>query len=606
MNLRAGPQGHGAFGPADTVTCRYFARVMNGRSPKFMCRTADGDELKVKFGRHNGEVYGEVLATRLLWALGFGADRMYTVRVICRGCPDALGGAALPNGDREFEPTAVERKAAGREIVLRERSGWSWPELDLVDERVGGSPRAHRDALILLAVFMQHTDTKPEQQRIVCLDEACAHPLLMVSDVGLTFGRANLANDNAIGSVNLQEWAAMPVWKDPIGCVGNLPKSLTGTLRDPVISEEGRGFLAHRLDQLSDRQLRDLFEGARVNLRSNATVDEWMTAFKAKRAQIAERRCVDPWWTNAPPAFSSMWNLRMQAWSSPALTTAMNAVSWLGYTRGYLALAVLIALAYRLAPGAGLLVMLALCAVLTDATKAVAAFPRPNVVDARVIVMGDFGDTLDGYGFPSGHVASTTTFMLGLVLLCGWRWGWLAAAIWVTVMAGSRIYLGRHFLGDTIGGLAIGVVTAAIGVQALTLQRLWHERFRSAIWRVALAASVLTVLVAVTDVPADYDVGRLFGIAASLVMLAPAFERLAAEDAAGWIRLARVLLAAACYGAGWFATQAALVATGTLHTPLGAFIAGAVPAAIVLPGPLYVTAVWREPSGFEKRTARPT
>ena len=40
-----------------------------------------GEEVKVKFGENNGEVHGEVAATRLLWALGFGADVMYPVRV---------------------------------------------------------------------------------------------------------------------------------------------------------------------------------------------------------------------------------------------------------------------------------------------------------------------------------------------------------------------------------------------------------------------------------------------------------------------------------------------------------------------------------------------
>ena len=43
-----------------------------------------------------------------------------------------------------------------------------------VDPEFGGAPRAHRDAMKLLAVFLQHTDTKPEQQRIVCLGHSPA------------------------------------------------------------------------------------------------------------------------------------------------------------------------------------------------------------------------------------------------------------------------------------------------------------------------------------------------------------------------------------------------------------------------------------------------
>ena len=44
-----------------------------------------------------------------------------------------------------------------------------WPTRFSPVSRCPGAPRAQRDALKLLAVFLQHTDRKPEQQRIVCL-----------------------------------------------------------------------------------------------------------------------------------------------------------------------------------------------------------------------------------------------------------------------------------------------------------------------------------------------------------------------------------------------------------------------------------------------------
>jgi hypothetical protein len=101
--------------------------------------------------------------------------------------------------------------------------------------------------------------------------------------------------------MNYAAWAAVPVWKEGVtGCVGNLAKSFTGTLKDPVISEEGRAFLANLLTQLTDAQIRALFEVSRVTLRLRdpakarsgfATIDEWTDLFKAKRAQIVERRC---------------------------------------------------------------------------------------------------------------------------------------------------------------------------------------------------------------------------------------------------------------------------------------------------------------------------
>jgi hypothetical protein len=304
MNIKLGPAGSGAFPFRAEVECNYLDKDLSGRSPKFACMAAGDDELKVKFGGTNGEVYGEAAASRLLWALGFGADHMYPVKVICRGCPTEFGGILRENGDRIFDPAVIERKMPGAELS----DAWSWKELDAIDEKAGGAPAAHRDALKLMAVFLQHSDTKPEQQRLICLGvdkvkpgEACERPFMLIQDVGVTFGRATRFNENTPSSVNLAGWSSMAVWNTETGpCIGNLPKSFTGTLGEPAISEAGRQFLAGLLRQLTDAQLRDLFEVSRVTLRVRnpgdatsgfPTVDEWVSVFKQKRAEIVNRRC---------------------------------------------------------------------------------------------------------------------------------------------------------------------------------------------------------------------------------------------------------------------------------------------------------------------------
>ena len=305
MDVMVGPGGPGSFRRNATVVCDYLDKKLSGRSPKFACRLGEDDDIKVKYGGTNGEVYGEVLATRLLWALGFGADAMYPVNVICRGCPREFGGIERPGKEYRFDPAVVERKMQGREWPAGDETGWSWEEMLRAVPLAGGAPRAHREALALLAVMLQHTDTKPQQQRILCLggvsdSDACSRPFLMISDVGLTFGGANRANANDAGGANLERWRSTPVWKEGPGCVGNLAKSFSGTLQDPVISESGRRFLATLLLQLSDKQLHDLFEVARVTLRVREpghplsgfpTIDEWVSAFKAKRDEIVSKRC---------------------------------------------------------------------------------------------------------------------------------------------------------------------------------------------------------------------------------------------------------------------------------------------------------------------------
>ena len=306
-DLKAGTRASGAFAPNQWVTCKYSDKKdeLTGHSPKFACETSPGHEVKVKYGLRNAEVFGEVLSARLFWALGFPADRMYPVRVRCHGCPrDPSGSPEMARDVVVFDPAAIERKLPGRAMETKWDSGWKWSELEDIGPGSPPGARAQRDGLKLLAAFVQHTDSKAANQRLLCPkgeevgQTGCRRPVLMVNDLGLTFGRAGLMIRNK-DSVDLSTWAQVPVWKDAALCVAQLSGSLTGSLSDPRISEAGRAFLAGLLVQLSDAQLQDLFESARVKRRSSdpamdgppGTVNAWVTAFKLKRAQIVDQRC---------------------------------------------------------------------------------------------------------------------------------------------------------------------------------------------------------------------------------------------------------------------------------------------------------------------------
>jgi hypothetical protein len=298
MNLKAGPQGPNAFAPNAEVFCTFANDERgSGSTPKFHCTLDSGREIKVRYGWNNGEVYAQVAATRLFWALGFAANRMYPVRVVCRGCardPFNDKPPSEPSAPVVFDPATIDEAVDGMTMEAQPDQGWKWNELALIDERAGGASMAERDALALLAVLIQHSSNKSINQRIVCTDgPACASPVMMIADLGKTFGRANAVNKDLVAAVDFAEWSKTPVWKSASGaCIGNLHWSWSGSLRDPRIGEPGRKFLSDLLNQLTDAQLADLFTVARVTDRDHgATVADWVTAFKNKRAEIAERRC---------------------------------------------------------------------------------------------------------------------------------------------------------------------------------------------------------------------------------------------------------------------------------------------------------------------------
>src|SRR5581483_12473071 len=83
-DILVGPPDAHAFGFLERVSCDFIEprrdRVpTGGTTPKFFCTLRHGHghekiDLKVKYGRANRETYGEVLGSRLLWALGVATD----------------------------------------------------------------------------------------------------------------------------------------------------------------------------------------------------------------------------------------------------------------------------------------------------------------------------------------------------------------------------------------------------------------------------------------------------------------------------------------------------------------------------------------------------
>jgi membrane-associated phospholipid phosphatase len=263
--------------------------------------------------------------------------------------------------------------------------------------------------------------------------------------------------------------------------------------------------------------------------------------------------------------------LWLQQWASPALTEIMRAVSLWGYVPSCLALAIVCGFGGRLRLGVTLILAILLADAMTVTAKRAFTSPRPHAVDARVRTFGAFElglppmvtSTLvpaDDFGFPSGHVATTAAWALGLAWSRRKPWQLSVAATWVALMALSRLYLGRHFPADVLGGLVVGVAAlclarlelspAGAGISALTAGT-----------RTALGVSLI-VTVALTALfgagLGAHDAGRFCGLVGATLLL---IHTRALDDSVPLMtRMARmavalVLLGVALWSSTWTITM---------------------------------------------------
>ena len=321
------------------ITCAYTQgdQTLGGASSKFLCHTADGRSLRLKYWdpeRQSGnrEVFATVAVSRLLWALGFNAVPAMSMNVRCDNCPEnPAKGTGLRRTRRYVAALQTLWPTPSILSVADLDQGWSWREIDAAIRSLPPGAertrqRTHFDALALLGVFIQHGDRKHEQQRLYCAAKidmtvqesratdsgalilferpgtvACPSPAVEILDLGLTFGGAGHTSNGRTAAMDLAEWQDKPVFRTTEHeCRGHLTVSFKagGGESNPVISEQGRLFLLEQLRRLTPDHVRAIFAAARVDQlepRSRSTaverIDSWAVAFAAKVRQIEAQQC---------------------------------------------------------------------------------------------------------------------------------------------------------------------------------------------------------------------------------------------------------------------------------------------------------------------------
>lgn len=181
--------------------------------------------------------------------------------------------------------------------------------------------------------------------------------------------------------------------------------------------------------------------------------------------------------------------LYLQALGTEWFTFLMVLITTMGSTAFFAGIVIITAFGIDFKKGFLLFQLLLWTALITEAFKALIAFPRPDFADNRVLNLEygmennspfngsgasgffDFPDrevleafrlqeTLpnSSFGLPSGHVALTAALWGGISAIFNSRMIMRVAPAAVLLIAFSRVYLGRHFLGDVLGGAFLGLV----------------------------------------------------------------------------------------------------------------------------------------------------
>jgi len=361
------------FTPADTVTCFFrphFAFLRDrGQTPKFLCwqmdgadafydrkgekvgvdavrvvvrrspggedrsslmaRTTGGDErelqadqFKVKYlmppypnnSSRDNEVFTEVAATRILWALGFPADHMYSARAAqCIGCGSdpfksnlKENKASLHDQPVAFNVVAIERLLPMDPIEPGDDETWSWADAN--NFYANGWSREQQiafDAYRLALGILSYHNPLDSQNRLACAEwkagagdpKICARPVILVQDLGSTFGKPGTFG-NSRG--NFGDWQGQRVFADAARC--ELKYSLKG---QPTVLKAAQDLLLQRLERLDRDRVKAIFAAARFQMMDKKQIDrlrgrsgsaddavlnEWTDVFMSRVAEIRSAR----------------------------------------------------------------------------------------------------------------------------------------------------------------------------------------------------------------------------------------------------------------------------------------------------------------------------
>jgi hypothetical protein len=283
------------------------------------------DQVKVNYllppypnhDRRDNEVFTQVAATRILWALGFPADYQYSAQAAnCVGCTTdpfkenlKENKASLHDRPVGFRVVAIERLMPGDAIEANHDDTWSWADANrFYDNGWTREQKEAFDAYRLALGLLTYHNPLDSQNRLMCAawkdgaDDArvCTRPFIMVQDVGSTFGKPGTFG-NSRGDFG--GWQSQTVFANADRCELRYPLKGNAT-----VLKDAQDLLLRRLENLDREHVKAIFATSRFDMADqkqldrlrrsgaanveDAALNEWTDVFMRHIAEVrAARNC---------------------------------------------------------------------------------------------------------------------------------------------------------------------------------------------------------------------------------------------------------------------------------------------------------------------------
>lgn len=289
-DLRYGP---GSAARAPVGPFRFVEEDKSGESPKFLVRDAQGVSWSVKLGR---EAQAEVVATRLVWAVGYFAEEAYYFdEAKIQNLPRLSRGMEYVSGDTvrgaRFEP---------RRENMKRGSTWDWRKNPFDGTR-------ELSGLKVLMILLNNFDARADNNRIIHVNGPRGREShYYVTDLGATLGRAgglggtrtkndltDFLSTKFVRGVDERDGVVEFDYDTRPSGLGHLSVLHPFYYRGEVNKEKAmRGipisharWIGSLLSQLSDEQLRDAFRAANY---SEGVTDSYVNSLRERINQLTQ------------------------------------------------------------------------------------------------------------------------------------------------------------------------------------------------------------------------------------------------------------------------------------------------------------------------------